>query len=559
MKDFNPWFDSARDIADKYELQVVQLIDDIKSEIPGFRITAPIVGCFSSGKSSLINAVIGEKLLSTGITAETSVPTEITFGNDTAELIKNDGTSCIVPLSEFRQKSHNADEYKLIRVNTSNAFFAQIPNVKLVDMPGFDSGLAVHDRAIDDYLPRSLAYIIAVSADEGTLRESILTFLNELKIYAVPVYAVITKSDKTTPEELSATKQHIEDTIKRFLKKEVHAAVTSSRSKCLDVEGFQKILLELQKQSSNIADSYFTAKLNAVCAEIEKYLSGRLSQSDLSLEDIRLKKEQLESQLRELEQGFAQRKDKLAQQIRDCAAAVRDKVSSDLHMASDSLESRLLNGDDISSTVNSIVRTSIAEITHNQLEPTVQKYVKDVSCIINSASVSGELINSETAAMERKAADDIALTLSPIGSAAATGIVSRVLPMIPILSGIAIPIAGIAAAVGAVVGIFINLGVKKSIREKQERERKQAAHQKIQELIPRVADEAVSKAEHQMNSYIDTINEKLDTEMQRQSDNCRKALSDAEKELEESAQEKKRTVEMLSNDLDEIRRIMNGN
>ena len=426
-------------------------------------------------------------------------------------------------------------------------------------MPGFDSGVSVHDRAIDDYLPRSLAYIIAVSADEGTLRESILTFLNELKIYDVPVYAVITKSDKTTPEELSATKQHIEDTIKRFLKKEVHAAVTSSRSKCLDVEGFQKILLELQEQSSNIADSYFTARLNAVCAEIEKYLSGRLSQSDLSLEDIRLKKEQLENQLRELEQGFAQRKDKLAQQIRDCAAAVRDKVSSDLHMSSDSLESTLLSGGDVSGRVNSIVRTSVAEITRTRLEPIIQKYIKDVSCMINSAVSSGELIDPETAAMERKAADDIAGTIAPVGTAIATGIANAAISLIPGIAALGIPVVGIAVALGTLVGTLITLGVKKGMREKQERERKQAARQKISELIPRVADEASSNAEQQMLSYIGTINEKLDAEMQRQAENCRKALSDAEKELADGIQEKKRTTEMLTADLNEIRRISNGN
>ena len=206
MKDFTTPFDSAREIAQKYDLPAVQTIDETTAEIPGFRITAPLVGGFSTGKSSLINAVIGEKLLSTKITPETSVPTEITFGKDTAELIKNDGTSHTVPLSEFDKDTLSADEYSLVRINTSNEFFAKIPSIKLVDMPGFDSGISVHDRAIDDYLPRSLAYIIAVSADEGTLRESILTFLNELKIYDVPIYAVITKSDKTTPEELSATK-----------------------------------------------------------------------------------------------------------------------------------------------------------------------------------------------------------------------------------------------------------------------------------------------------------------------------------------------------------------
>ena len=559
MKDFTTPFNSAREIARKYDLPAVQVIDETTAEIPGFRITAPLVGGFSTGKSSLINAVIGEKLLSTKITPETSVPTEITFGKDTAELIKNDGTSRTVPLSEFSKDALSADEYSLVRINTSNEFFAKIPSVKLADMPGFDSGISVHDRAIDDYLPRSLAYIIAVSADEGTLRESILTFLNELKIYDVPVYAVITKSDKTTPEELSATKQHIEDTIKRFLKKEVRAAVTSSRSKYLDVEGFQKILLELQEQSNNIADSYFTARLKAVCAEIEKYLSGRLSQSDLSLEDIRLKKEQLESQLRELEQGFAQRKDKLAQQIRDCAAAVRDKVSSDLHMASDSLESTLLSGGDVSGRVNSIVRTSIAEITRTRLEPIIQKYIKDVSCMINSAVSSGELIDPETAAMERKAADDIAGTIAPVGTAIATGIANAAIPLIPGIAALGIPVVGIAVALGTLVGTLITLGVKKGMREKQERERKQAARQKISELIPRVADEASSNAEQQMLSYIGTINEKLDAEMQRQAENCRKALSDAEKELADGIQEKKRTTEMLTADLNEIRRISNGN
>ena len=112
---------------------------------------------------------------------------------------------------------------------------------------------------------------------------------------------------------------------------------------------------------------------------------------------------------------------------------------------------------------------------------------------------------------------------------------------------------------GTLVGTLITLGVKKGMREKQERERKQVARQKISELIPRVADEASANAEQQMLSYIGTINEKLDAEMQRQAENCRKALSDAEKELADGIQEKKRTTEMLTADLNEIRRISNGN
>ncbi len=69
-------------------------------------------------------------------------------------------------------------------------------------MPGFDSGVALHNKAIDDYLPQSHAYILTFAATEPVIPDSIVNFLRELKLYRLPVYIVITKSKSVTPAQL---------------------------------------------------------------------------------------------------------------------------------------------------------------------------------------------------------------------------------------------------------------------------------------------------------------------------------------------------------------------
>lgn len=158
------------------------------------------------------------QLLSTDITPETAVPTELTYGDDTATIVSFDGNEQKMPLAEFDSRVLNVEKYKLVKLELSKDLFKKIPSIRLVDMPGFDSGIEFHNRAINDYLPNSLAYIVVVAATDGTFSQSILAFLNELKIYDVPVYVIITKCAKVSESELENIKAHISDTISRFLK-----------------------------------------------------------------------------------------------------------------------------------------------------------------------------------------------------------------------------------------------------------------------------------------------------------------------------------------------------
>ncbi|MEG1943626.1 MAG: dynamin family protein, partial [Angelakisella sp.] len=179
-----------------------------------FTVTVPIVGAFNTGKSSLLNALLGTRLLPTGILAETAVPTELVNGENGVVVHRNDRDSR-VGLGELRGNM-DLQGVTLLQVTFNNPFLQRIPSLKLVDMPGLDTGISGREQLIRDYLPQSLAYILVFSADEPIIKESIALFLSELCLMEVPVFAVLNKCDKVTPEELTLAREFLEERLDRM-------------------------------------------------------------------------------------------------------------------------------------------------------------------------------------------------------------------------------------------------------------------------------------------------------------------------------------------------------
>jgi len=125
--------------------------------------------------------------------------------------------------------------------------------LRLVDMPGWDSGFEGHSQAIDSYARRSLAYGVVVSAEEGNLRESMRNVLAQLMAVSPcsRLVVIITKTDKKT-------RQDVMD-VTCLVEKEVYAAtnhkpfgVVSVSSRTGNVSAFIDILHELDKQAESI-------------------------------------------------------------------------------------------------------------------------------------------------------------------------------------------------------------------------------------------------------------------------------------------------------------------
>lgn len=564
---FTPDFNTALGIAEKYELN--DNADKLRAalaEIPDFKVTAPVIGGFSTGKSSLINAVIGEELLSTNITPETAVPTEITYGDDTVTLVSGSGAEKFVPLSDFDSKQLAAEKYSVVRIRSSNAFFEQIPSIKLVDMPGFDSGIDVHNKAIDNYLPASLAYILTVAADEGTLRASIISFLNELKLYDMPVYTVITKAGKVDPAVIEQLKAHITETLRRFLKiDDPKVAVTTAKGRAgtVDVSGFKDFLMELQSNSDDIFNRYFSAKLIGECTDVEKYLSDRLSHGDMSLEEIELQKEQLEHNISELSSQLEREKSSFSRQISTCISDIGASINNSLNASRSLIESLILQGGDVGGKINSLIRSAVASAMQSDVEPRIRRYVQRVSEMINAEIYGADQViqTQDTGIDEKELTTSVKGVVVPIVTTVATSALTTLAgTTLASTLGLTGSMMGpIGAAIGALAGMLISSAISAGMKQKKEEERKELARQKAGEIIASASADARSKVEAKIMEYIAELNNSIDDDVDQKRALLEKSLADTEEKLRQGKAEMEQEKAALAADLDTIRRIKNGN
>ncbi len=128
------------------------------------------VGEFNAGKSALINAILGEKVLAEGVTPTTSRVTLLKWGETKTEQIMDDGFAIIThPLPLLKQLS-------------------------IVDSPGSNALIRKHERLTDEFVPRSDLVLFITSA-ERPLTESERQFLERILAWGKKVVFVLNKTD----------------------------------------------------------------------------------------------------------------------------------------------------------------------------------------------------------------------------------------------------------------------------------------------------------------------------------------------------------------------------
>lgn len=191
------------------------------------KVVVGLGGSFSAGKSSLINALIGDrKCLVTEVDPTTSLPTYLVQGKgEQTEVHAINLFNRVVSLSHDQFQTLTHEEKSLYGSQVSRLLKSAIvahpalpwANLALLDTPGYSKADQAMSERTDANLARaqlnSTQFIVwLVPADKGTIPEEDIAFLATLDS-SIPKLVVVSRADKHPAEDIAKIVNLVHDAL----------------------------------------------------------------------------------------------------------------------------------------------------------------------------------------------------------------------------------------------------------------------------------------------------------------------------------------------------------
>ena len=368
--------------SEKDELEV-QLLKDTY-------IKVPFVGDFNAGKSSLLNAMFGIDLVPTNILPETAVSYEFYYDTqEKLEIWEDDRLIKTVGLSQINNLTLTPKN--LVKVYINNEFVKRQyeRNIIIVDMPGIDSGLEAHNNAILNYIQDGNYFVLLTDAEGGTLRQTAINFINEVKKYGANVAIVISKVDKKPVEEIPNIKATIEKTALLHIGNNVKITTSSAVNK--DYAGVVDILNSIE--SVQIIKTKYEPLVKGL---INGYISEFQLQMKLLLQDKSLFDEKIQKLKEEKENAIIELKYKseTAQSVESSSDDILNDIATALQDKSGYLATLLYNGNNINVFKQELL-TIIRPIIVTSFKREITEYQDVIGKVIQDFSLKADEILSD--------------------------------------------------------------------------------------------------------------------------------------------------------------------
>jgi GTP-binding protein EngB required for normal cell division len=170
------------------------------------RFNLVVVGRFSRGKTSLMNAVLGSDRLPIGIVPLTSVITTVAYGSRERLTVRYEDDRlpselALESLPEYVTQQHNPGNVRGVRTAD-----VQLPaeilrrGFHFIDTPGLASPIAANTRTTESFLPQADAFILVTSYDSPLSAEE-LRVLREASASGRRAFVVLNKQDIVSADE----------------------------------------------------------------------------------------------------------------------------------------------------------------------------------------------------------------------------------------------------------------------------------------------------------------------------------------------------------------------
>ena len=205
------------------------------------RFYVACIGQFKRGKSTLLGALLGDRLLPTGVLPITAVPTIILHGPLRSARVRFQGGSWVdispEDLSQYVSEELNSQNHKGVagvEVFSPSSLLAH--GMCFVDTPGLGSVFAGNTAATQAFVPHIDAAIVVVGADPPISGEE-LALVEEVGKQVPDLIIVMNKADRTSDEDRRIAKIFTRKILEKRLQRPVDWIYEVSAEERIDHRG----------------------------------------------------------------------------------------------------------------------------------------------------------------------------------------------------------------------------------------------------------------------------------------------------------------------------------
>lgn len=274
LKELIAYFDGLTKKVDTKKLE--ELIDQIDN--PFMML---ICGEFSSGKSTFINALLGEKLCKVGPTRTTDKINIIKNSSDKIKIkAKKDNNELVINKendtdNNYEIMTEGIEDTEIINQKSLNTEMLD-SNFLIVDTPGLNSIMEEHEKLTLGFLYKSELILFVMSIDRAfsESERKVLELITEQ--YGKKVVFILNKIDQKTNEEINEVIQDVEENSLKFLGFKPVILSISSKQAFDGITNNDKELIKKSKLKEVVKDINDIYKRNALFLKLDSPLSTSL-------------------------------------------------------------------------------------------------------------------------------------------------------------------------------------------------------------------------------------------------------------------------------------------
>ena len=198
------------ELADEFDAeQVAADARSVAERVSEGRFYVACIGQFKRGKSSVLNALVGDSVLPTGVVPVTTVPTIVRYGSHTAARVRFQAAGGwtdipVKTVDEYVSEEKNPENTKHV---AALEIFVPSPllatGMCFVDTPGLGSVFTGNTAATQAFIPHIDAALVVIGADPPLAGEE-LVLVEAVARHVQDLIITVNKADRTTDAERAA-------------------------------------------------------------------------------------------------------------------------------------------------------------------------------------------------------------------------------------------------------------------------------------------------------------------------------------------------------------------